>query len=71
MLNTGTSETPFVLWASRCRLESNCHSTRKKAEVDRLSRQLADAEAELNDRVYQLFDLTRDEIKLIQREVEH
>lgn len=43
----------------------------KKAEVERLSRQLADAEAELNDRVYRLFDLTRDEIQLLQREVEH
>jgi hypothetical protein len=43
----------------------------KKAEVDRLSRQLADAEAELNDRVYRLFDLTPDEIRLLQKEVEH
>lgn len=43
----------------------------KKAEVDRLSCQLADAEAELNDRVYRLFDLASDEIKLLQREVEH
>lgn len=43
----------------------------KKAEVDRLTRQLQDAEAELNDRVYRLFDLTPDEIALLQREVEH
>lgn len=57
----------------------SCHSPRvaderepylaeKKAEVERLSRQLADAETELNDRVYHL---TPDEIKLLQREVEH
>jgi len=32
---------------------------------------LADAEGELNDRVYRLFQLTPDEIKLLQREVEH
>jgi hypothetical protein len=43
----------------------------KKAEVERLPHQLADAEAELNNRVYHLFDLTRDEIQLLQREVEH
>ena len=43
----------------------------KQAIVHRLARELADAEAELNDRVYRLFDLTPDEIKLLQREVEH
>lgn len=43
----------------------------KKAEVDALRRQLADAEAEINDRVYRLFSLTEDEIKLLRREVEH
>jgi hypothetical protein len=43
----------------------------KRAEVDALTRQLADAEAELNDRVYRLFDLTADEVKPLQREVEH
>ena len=43
----------------------------KRAEADALSRQLADAEAELNERVYRLFDLTADEVKLLQREVEH
>jgi hypothetical protein len=32
---------------------------------------LADAEADLNDRVYALFDLTPEEIQLLQREVEH
>ena len=43
----------------------------KQAIVHRLTRELADAEAELNDRVYRLFNLTADEIKLLQREVEH
>ena len=43
----------------------------KQAIVHRLTRELADAEAELNDRVYRLFDLTAEEIKLLQREVEH
>jgi hypothetical protein len=39
--------------------------------IDRLTRALADAEADLNDRVYALFQLTPDEITLLQREVEH
>jgi hypothetical protein len=52
-------------------IEWESYLAEKKAEVDRLSRQLADAEAELNDRVYHLFDLTADEIMLLQREVEH
>ncbi|HUY36981.1 MAG TPA: N-6 DNA methylase [Pirellulales bacterium] len=43
----------------------------KRAAVESLTRQLADAEAELNERVYRLFDLTPDEVKLLQREVEH
>ena len=43
----------------------------KKAEHDALTKQLADAEAEINDRVYRLFDLTKEEIALLQREVEH
>lgn len=43
----------------------------KKAERDTLTRQLADAEAEINERVYRLFQLTKDEIALLQREVEH
>ena len=42
----------------------------KQAIVHRLTRELADAEAELNDRVYRLFNLTPDEIKLLKREVE-
>jgi hypothetical protein len=43
----------------------------KTAEREALTRQLADAEAEINDRVYRLFNLTKDEIALLQREVEH
>ena len=31
----------------------------------------ATAEAELSDRVYRLFNLTADETKLLQKEVEH
>ena len=43
----------------------------KGAEVDRQTRELADAEAELNDHVFALFHLTQAEIELLQREVEH
>jgi hypothetical protein len=43
----------------------------KRAAVQRLTRELADAEAELNDRVYRLFQLKPEEIRLLQREVEH
>ncbi len=43
----------------------------KEDENARLTRALTDAEAELNDRVYRLFDLSADEIKLLQKEVEH
>jgi hypothetical protein len=43
----------------------------RRVEVERMSRELADAERELNDRVYRLFELTPDEITLLQREVEH
>jgi hypothetical protein len=39
--------------------------------ANRLTRDIDDAEAELNDRVYALFHLTKDEIELLQREVEH
>ncbi len=42
-----------------------------RREVERLSRELADAEREINDRVYRLFHLTPEEIKLLEREVEH
>ncbi|MDX1946812.1 MAG: Eco57I restriction-modification methylase domain-containing protein [Pirellulaceae bacterium] len=42
-----------------------------RREVERLTRELAAAENEINDRVYRLFELTPDEIKLLQREVEH
>lgn len=43
----------------------------KRAAVEALRRKLADAEAEINDRVYKLFGLSKDEIQLLQREVEH
>jgi hypothetical protein len=43
----------------------------KRNENARLARALTDAEAELNDRVYRLFNLTPEEIKLLQKEVEH
>jgi hypothetical protein len=43
----------------------------KRDENARLTRALADTEGELNDRVYRLFNLTADEIKLLQKEVEH
>lgn len=36
-----------------------------------MSRELSDAETELNDHVYRLFELTPEEISLLQREVEH
>lgn len=45
--------------------------TEKRSAVESLTRQIADAEAEINDRVYKLFNLNSDEIKLLQREVEH
>lgn len=43
----------------------------KRSAIELLTRQLADAEFEINSRVYKLFDLTGDEIALLQREVEH
>ena len=43
----------------------------KRADHARLTSLLADTEADLNDRVYRLFELTRDEIALLQKEVEH
>jgi hypothetical protein len=43
----------------------------KRTEVNALSSQSNDKELELNNRVYRLFDLTTDEIELLQREVEH
>jgi hypothetical protein len=45
--------------------------TSKKAEVGELRKQLSEGEAEINDRVCRLFRLTADEVKLLQREVEH
>ncbi len=43
----------------------------KGKEQARLTAGLVAAESELNDRVYRLFNLTSDEIKLLQKEVEH
>ena len=43
----------------------------KRADHARFTRLLADTEKELNDRVYRLFDLTSEEIVLLQKEVEH
>ena len=43
----------------------------KRAAVAKLTQQLAEAEADINARVYKLFDLTPAEIALLQREVEH
>ena len=36
-----------------------------------MRRKLADAEAEINERVYRLFALTADEVALLKQEVEH
>lgn len=41
----------------------------RKAEVGKLSARIAGAEAEINDRVYRLFDLDPDEIALIEEEI--
>lgn len=43
----------------------------KCAEQTRLTNALTAAEADLNARVYRLFDLTPEEIQLLQKEVEH
>ena len=43
----------------------------KRGENDRLSQAITDAEAEINDHVSRLFNLTPDEIALLMREVEH
>jgi hypothetical protein len=39
--------------------------------VERISSELADAEAEINERVFRLFSLTPEEIALLLKEVEH
>lgn len=43
----------------------------KREEFERLTHELSDAEAKLNDHVYRLFELSPDEIALLKREVEH
>ncbi len=43
----------------------------KRAEVARLTKEISESETELNDRVFRLFSLTSEEIRLLQKEVEH
>ncbi len=43
----------------------------KKVHVARSASALSDSERELNERIYRLFSLSPDEIKLLEREVEH
>jgi hypothetical protein len=43
----------------------------KRNENARLTRALSDVETELNDRVYRLFNLTADDVTLLQKEAEH
>jgi len=43
----------------------------KRIEQARLTAELQASETELNDRVYRLFDLSPEEIQLLQKEVEH
>jgi hypothetical protein len=47
------------------------HLQEKRNENARLTRALIDAEAELNERVYRLFNTRADEVNLKQKEVEH
>lgn len=51
--------------------EWEAYLAERRQKIQQLTTQLRETEAELNDRVYWLFDLTDDEIKLLQREVEH
>jgi hypothetical protein len=51
--------------------EWESYLAQRKQKIQQLTTQLRDAEAELNDRVYRLFDLTDKEIQLVKREVEH
>ncbi len=39
--------------------------------INSLTRKLADVESEMNERVYKLYELTQEEVSLLQREVEH
>jgi hypothetical protein len=47
------------------------YTEERRRDVNALARQLADAEAEINHRVYRLFNLSPEEIKLLEKEVEH
>jgi len=51
--------------------EWESYLTEQRAHQTRLTAALTTAEADLNARVYRLFDLTPDEIKLLEKEVEH
>jgi len=51
--------------------EWETYLTGKRKDVETLRRQLVDAEAEINDRVFRLFKLTSEDVKLLLREVEH
>jgi len=51
--------------------EWDAYLAENRREVERLTRELAAAENEINHRVYRLFQLTEGEIKLLDREVEH
>ena len=51
--------------------EWESYLSERKTKIQQPTRELADAETELNDRVYRLFQLTDEEISLLKREVEH
>ena len=51
--------------------EWESYLTEQRADQTRLTAALTTAETDLNARVYRLFDLTPDEIKLLEKEVEH
>ena len=65
----GRKLNPFT--APRAADEWEPYLAEKRKEVDALRRQLTDAEAEINDRVYKLFRLEPDEVALLKREVAH
>ncbi len=62
-------QNPFT--APRTADEWEPYFAEKRSEVRALRRKLADAEAEINERVYRLFALTPAEVKLLKQEVEH
>ena len=68
---TGPAESPGPMKSPKAADECEPYLQEKRDDNARLTRALADAEAELNDRVYRLFSLIADEVKLLQKEVEH